>query len=78
MDFSILEPHIEDVFKKFYDEILSDQYLRTFFKSEEQIKELIKKRVKNLQETFKETDKEIELRYYHLGNLHYDLKIPFV
>ena len=78
MDFSILEPHIEDVFQKFYDEILSDQYLRTFFKSEEQIKELIKKQVKNLQETFKETDKEIELRYYHLGNLHYDLKIPFV
>ncbi len=77
-DFGILEPYLEDIFHKFYKEILSDQYLRTFFKSEEQIQRLIEKQISNLQETFKETDKEIENRYYNLGNLHYDLKIPFV
>ncbi|WP_029520433.1 EAL domain-containing protein [Persephonella sp. IF05-L8] len=74
----ILEPYLENIFQKFYKEVLSDQYLKTLFKSEEQINELIEKQVKNLKETFYETDEEIKVKYYNLGNLHYDLKIPFV
>ena len=78
MNFEIIEPYIEDIFQKFYKEILSDQFLKTFFDSDDQIKNLIKKQIKNFKETLKEDEKQLEVRYYNLGILHYDLKIPFV
>ncbi len=78
MNFEIIEPHIEDIFQKFYKEILSDQFLKTFFDSDDQIRNLIKKQIKNFKETLKEDEKQLEVRYYSLGILHYDLKIPFV
>ncbi|WP_457634967.1 EAL domain-containing protein [Persephonella sp.] len=78
MNFEIIEPYIEEIFQKFYREILSDQFLKTFFSSEDQIKNLVKKQIKNFKETLKEDEKQLEARYYNLGNLHYDLKIPFV
>lgn len=78
MNFKIIEPHIEEIFQKFYKEILSDQFLRAFFDSEDQIKNLIKKQIKNFKETLNDDEKQLEIRYYNLGKFHYDLKIPFV
>jgi len=78
VNFKIIEPHIEEIFQKFYKEILSDQFLRAFFDSEDQIKNLIKKQIKNFKETLNDDEKQLEIRYYNLGKFHYDLKIPFV
>ncbi|MBK3333340.1 EAL domain-containing protein [Persephonella atlantica] len=78
LSYEILEPYMEDIFNRFYEEVLSDEFLKTFFDSDEQIKSLVKKQIQNFKETLKESDREIELRYYNLGQLHYRKKIPFV
>ncbi|MDQ7055364.1 MAG: CZB domain-containing protein [Persephonella sp.] len=78
LSYEILEPYMEDIFNRFYEEVLSDEFLKTFFDSDEQIKSLVKRQIQNFKDTLKESDREIELRYYNLGQLHYRKKIPFV
>lgn len=78
MKYSIIESQLESIFRKFYEDVLSDEFLRTFFESEQQIKNLIEKQIQNFKETLQEDEKQIEIRYYNLGVIHYDLKIPFI
>ncbi len=78
LSYEIFEPYLEEIFEKFYTDVLSNEFLRTFFESEEQIKSLVKKQIQNFKETLKEGEKELYLRYYNLGKLHYERRIPFV
>lgn len=72
------ELDLDAVFEKFYDTMLSDKDFSGFFKDEEQIKSLVARQKQFLLDTITESDNEVKARYIKLGELHYDLKIPYV
>lgn len=69
---------LDAVFEKFYDTMLSDRDFSIFFKDEEQIRSLVVRQKEFLLQSIVESDDEIKARYIKLGELHYEIRIPYV
>lgn len=72
------ELDLDAVFEKFYDTMLSEKDFSSFFKDDEQIKSLVFRQKKFLLESITVSDEELKLRYIKLGELHYDIKLPYI
>lgn len=72
------EIDLDAVFESFYSIMLSNADFSTFFSGEEQIRSLIERQKKFLLETMILPDEEIKHRYIQLGEMHYDIKIPYI
>jgi len=69
---------LDNVFETFYDTMLSSEDFSVFFKDDEQIRSLIMRQKAFLLETILLDDDVIRTRYIKLGELHYDLEIPYI
>jgi len=81
MHLEILEALNEDldqIFQQFYDQLLSNADFDTYFKSPQQIEKLIKKQKAYFISSLRFSDDELKTRYIALGEMHYDLRLPFV
>jgi diguanylate cyclase (GGDEF)-like protein len=72
------ELDLDAVFVKFYDTMLSNNDFSGFFRDSEQIKSLVVRQKQFLLESINVPDEELKARYVKLGELHYDLKLPYV
>lgn len=80
MPFRKIEPfliHVNEVFKNFYDELLSHELFSTYFTSAEQINNLLEKQKKNFIESIYDDKISFCKRFYRLGIIHYELGIPY-
>ena len=69
---------LESIFKEFYDAMLSDEGFAIYFANDEQIKSLVIRQKRFLLDSIILEDDEIKKRYVDLGEMHYDIKIPYV
>jgi len=72
------ELDLDAVFEKFYDTILSNKDFSSFFKDDAQIKSLVVRQKKFLLESITVSDEELKSRYVKLGEMHYDINLPYV
>ncbi|MBU0720616.1 diguanylate cyclase [bacterium] len=73
-----IAPDIQDAFDMFYNTMLSDVRLSSFFESDAQIQSLIDKQKKFFLEAFELDVDQIEKSYIKIGEMHYDMRIPYV
>lgn len=69
---------LDAVFEKFYDTMLSNKDFSSFFRNDEQIRSLVMRQKEFLLSSITVGDEELKVRYVKLGELHYDLKLPYV
>lgn len=72
------ELDLDAIFERFYDQMLSDKDFSGFFRGEEQIRSLIQRQKRFLLDSIAIPADELKQRYIRLGELHYDLKLPYV
>jgi len=72
------ELDLDAVFEKFYDTMLSDKDFSDFFIGDEQIKSLVLRQKNFLLDSITVSDDELKIRYLQLGEMHYDLKLPYI
>jgi len=72
------EIDLDAVFEKFYKSMLSNADFSAFFTGEDQIRSLISRQKKFLLESVELSDEEIKRRYIALGEMHYEIKIPYI
>jgi len=73
-----LEKYSHDAFGIFYEKLLKEIQLSTFFKDDEQIKQLVHRLKINFIATLSMDIDAIKENYTQLGTLHYDLRIPYI
>lgn len=73
-----IELDLDTVFEKFYDTMLSNEDFSNFFRDEEQVKSLVVRQKKFILDLIAVSDDELKARYVKLGELHYDIKLPYV
>ena len=73
-----VELDLDAVFETFYDTILSNADFSTFFPDKTRIRFLIEKQKQFLLDSISLPDSEIERRYIELGELHDQIRVPFV
>lgn len=73
-----LEPSLDKVFDDFYDLMLSNKDFSGYFTNPEQIMQLKEKQKTYFSSSFKLSDEELKTNYIRLGEMHYDLRLPFV
>lgn len=74
----IIASDLDDIFEKFYDIILSNKDFSIFFRNDDQIRSLIKKQKRYFIKSLEQSDNDLKKTYTKLGELHYQLKIPYV
>lgn len=74
----LLEPHLDDIFQRFYQQMLAHPDFQNYFTSEQQVTELIAKQKTYFALSFTKPDEVVKAEYVRLGELHYDIKLPFV
>lgn len=72
-----LTEHTDEVFEKFYKELLSNKVFAKHFKGEGHIRSLLDKQKHNFIETLQESKAELIERYYRVGVVHYEHNIPY-
>ena len=75
---SDLVPHIDTAFEEFYQKMLTDKALSSFFENEAQIKSLIEKQKLFFTNALSLSAKEIEIQYINIGEFHYKINIPYI
>lgn len=73
-----VELDLDAVFGKFVDTMLSNRDFSNFFRDEEQIKSLVVRQKQFILSLIEVPDDELKERYVKLGELHYDIKLPYV
>lgn len=73
-----LASDIDKAFEAFYETMLKDEKLSIFFESEEQVKQLIEKQKQFFIISLESSSQTAKMTYTKLGELHYDLRIPYV
>ena len=73
-----LAPHIDTAFKKFYDKMLTDMTLSSFFDSKEQIDALIVKQQEFFTKSIYMNEKQMEQVYIKIGEYHHKINIPYI
>lgn len=72
------EIDLDNVFEQFYNTMLSDETFSVFFKDDAQIRSLIQRQKTFLLESIILPENEIKKRYVALGEMHYDIKVPYI
>lgn len=72
-----LVKYCDEVFQRFYEELLSNKVFAKYFDNEDQIKALLGKQQSNFIETLQESKDGLTERYYHVGVVHYEHNIPY-
>ena len=75
---SQLIPHIDTAFEEFYEKMLTDKSLSSFFENEMQIKMLVEKQKLFFTKALTLSPKEIELQYINIGEFHHKINIPYI
>ncbi|OAI12055.1 hypothetical protein A1359_14160 [Methylomonas lenta] len=68
---------LDAVFERFYETMLSNEDFSGFFKDQAQIRSLITRQKRFLLESIPMTEDEIKSRYIALGEMHYQIKVPY-
>lgn len=71
-------PYIDDAFKAFYDTMLNDVKLAVFFDTKEQVVQLIEKQKVYFKASLNMESEQLKIVYTKLGEMHYDMRIPYV
>ncbi len=71
-------PYIDDAFKAFYDTMLNDVKLAVFFDTKEQVVQLIEKQKVYFKASLNMESEQLKVVYTKLGEMHYDMRIPYV
>jgi len=69
--------NMDRIFKQFYDVMLSTPDFAVYFSDDAQIQSLIARQQKFLLDSFALNIDEIKARYIKLGEMHYDINIPY-
>lgn len=69
---------LDAVFEKFYDTMLSNADFSAFFNDQAQIRSLIERQKQFLLASITMPDDEIKKRYIALGEMHYQINVPYV
>lgn len=72
------ELDLDAIFWQFYDTMLSNKDFSVFFENDEQIRSLVARQKQFLLESIPMAEEEIKRRYIGLGELHYQIKLPYV
>lgn len=73
-----MEPNLDRIFEQFYDSMLSNRDFSIFFRNDDQIRNLIEKQKKYFLSSLEDSEDQLKERYTRLGEIHYDIKLPFV
>ncbi|MCG8634345.1 MAG: GGDEF domain-containing protein [Desulfobacterales bacterium] len=73
-----VESTLDAIFNKFYEVMLSNREFAIFFKSDDHIKSLIERQKKYFVDSLDDSEENLKARYTRLGEIHYDLKLPYV
>lgn len=69
---------LDKIFMDFYNSMLSNPDFSGYFRDDDQIQSLMVRQKQFLLETILLSDEEIKSRYIILGEMHYDLNLPYV
>ena len=72
------ELDLDAVFEKFYDTMLSDKDFSGFFRNDEHIRAMVVRQKQFLLDSISVPDEELKIRYVNLGEMHYEIKLPYV
>ncbi len=72
-----LVEYADEIFRRFYDELLSNKVFSKYFNSDKQVRKLLLRQKQNLIETLHESRKDLLRRYYQVGVVHYQHDIPY-
>lgn len=72
------ELDLDALFDKFYDNILSSKDLSNFFRDDAHIRSLVERQKLFLLDTITAPDEEMRERYVKLGEMHYEIGVPYV
>jgi EAL domain-containing protein (putative c-di-GMP-specific phosphodiesterase class I)/GGDEF domain-containing protein len=76
-DLEVLVPYLDRTFAAFYDRLLSSDHFRSFFRDEDQIRDLVQRQRSNFIASMADDDDALRERYVELGRLHHQLGVPF-
>ena len=74
----VLSEDVDGAFKAFYDQLLEDAHFADYFESQQQVSMLIEKQKQNFVQCLDMDHAQIKANYIWLGELHYDLRLPYV
>jgi diguanylate cyclase (GGDEF)-like protein len=74
----ILQPELDAIFDEFYHKLLSHPTFSAYFPDPTKIKPLIEKQKAYFKQSFEFDDETLKAKYIALGEMHYDIKLPFV
>lgn len=69
---------LDSMFGKFYQAMLSSEDFSGFFEGPDQINSLIERQKKFLLDSIILSDEEIKARYIKLGEMHHEIKVPYI
>lgn len=72
----VLVPHLTEIMSKFYKDMLEHEQLSVFFRDQNQIDNLIESQKNNFIDSLNDSSSQLENRYFRLGELHFDLRVP--
>ena len=72
-----LVDYCDEVFQRFYEELLSNKVFAKHFTGEAQVKILLGKQKENFIASLQESKEDLFKRYYHVGIVHYERDIPY-
>jgi diguanylate cyclase (GGDEF)-like protein len=75
---ALIEPHLDEIFADFYQQLLGQQEFSIYFKPSDDIQQIIERQKHYFCLSFKEDDNKLKQQYIQLGERHYDMKLPFV
>ena len=72
----LLQAELKNIFRNFYDRILSDEHLSIYFDNKQQVEDLIGKQHNNFCRVLKYGAENFKNEFYDLGKKHHDMNIP--
>ena len=72
-----IRPYLDRAFTAFYDRLLSNDHFRTFFRDDEQIRDLVDRQRASFNLSISEDDAALRARYVALGRAHHRIGVPF-
>lgn len=76
-DLEVLVPYLDRTFSAFYDRLLSSDHFRSFFRDDEQIRDLVQRQRSSFIASMADDEDALRRRYVELGRLHHRLGVPF-
>ena len=75
---NLIQDDLQGIFENFYEKMLSDKDFAVFFRDDTQIRNLVDRQQKFFVASLTKKPEELKTSYVQLGEMHYDLKLPYV